>query len=144
MAKTERPRIGQKVTVILVRDQSAEVGSGVALGVDRTSVVLEMPTNQASRYESSQVTLIYLAGDRVMHWKMKCAAIVDDLRWALISEGDPTEGERRDFFRAQISAGVAIRTGLNADDDEAMVSLADEAEEMGLNDLKEQVVDISG
>jgi hypothetical protein len=144
MKNVERPRLNQQVTAILVRDQGAEVGTAKILGVDRTSVVLEMATEQASQYEGHRVTLIYLVGERVMHWKTKCAAIVDGLRWALVSEGDPTEGERRDFFRTTMEVGIALRRGLNDDPDEAYVALMDEGADTVAARLSLQEADISG
>jgi len=109
MTDSPLPHDDQLVTMVTVRDGHIFVASSTVLVSKSNSVALSIDTSIATPPEFSRgqdVTLLYASGDRVMRLKATIQETVAADRITLRPAGAPREGDRRDYRRADVRAGV--------------------------------------
>ncbi|MBR56588.1 MAG: hypothetical protein CMH54_00870 [Myxococcales bacterium] len=144
MTHAQYPKNEQQVTVVLVMGGEAKIGTGGIVHCDDDNAVVEVSDMGVTPASGAHITLLYAMGDRVMRWKARCVDTFEETRWILSAEQPPKPGERRDFYRADISLGLKVMEGLSADREEASAEIANYAEDTSASSLPRMDVEISG
>ena len=111
MTDSPLPHDDQLVTMVTVRDGHIFVASSTVLVSKANSVALSIDTSIAAPPEFARgqdVTLLYASGDRVMRLKTTIQETIAEDRITLRPAGEPREGDRRDYRRADVRAGIYV------------------------------------
>jgi len=138
------PREDQLVTMVSVREGNIYVTSANALVVKESTIALRIDAslNPPPEFQRAQpVTILYTGGDRVLRLKAVVRERIDEMRLTVEPVGDVKEGDRRDYRRVDMEAGLQVRPITESDADARTALLAAEPNE---DALPTQSVNISG
>ncbi len=98
------PAEGQMVTAVTVRDGDAHVlvGTTILQKAERLVVRFEADDSAHVPTKGQSLTLLYGGDVRVLRLRAKVTEQIEGLKVLLSPQGPVTEGERREFLRAEI------------------------------------------
>ena len=96
----------QLVTTITVIGGEARIFSGHVVVAKPRGIVVRMDVadGDPTPARGQKTTLLYGGVERVLHLKTQVTEVIDRRTWLCMPLGEPVEGERRDFLRAEASA----------------------------------------
>lgn len=108
MTNERYPTEDQMITAVTVKGGNVKVMAGAVVVSKRRGIVVRFePDAEGDMPERGQtVTLLYGGGDRVLRLRTAVAEIIDGQKWLLEPVAEVTEGERREFLRAD--AGLRL------------------------------------
>ncbi len=134
------PLEDQMVTAVTVKKGDAHVLSGITLLAKQRGIIVRFEPHEADHIpdKGQTVTLLYAGGERVLRLRTVVAEIIEGLKLLLEPVAEVTEGERREFLRAE--ATVQLYCDVVSEEYELPGSAPDE----GAQGWVEQIVDLSG
>ena len=141
MHNNKFPIEGHLVTAISVHDGNARVVAASVIMVNERSIAIEYTGAAAPQVptRNEQVTLLYSGTDRILRLRTRVSQTVGDNRVVLAPDGPVTEGERREFIRAETTLRLATSVVTDAAQLEGLPRLSLDSAEW-----QEQTVDLSG
>ncbi len=108
------PSDDQMVTAVVVHDGNVKVIAGRVLVAKRRGVVVNFDLDgepggktSAPAERGQTVTLLYGGGERVLRVRTVVAELIDGRKLLLEPTGPVTEGERREFLRAELQLRIS-------------------------------------
>ena len=139
MGVEKYPTEDQLITAISVKDGNASVTAGRIVVAKERGIVVRFESEDGLPLRDQALTLLYGSGDRVLRLRTTVAAVIDGTKLLLEPTGPVTEGERREFLRAD--AAVDIRAEVVGPD---YVLPGEPLGRSGNTDWDRQVADVSG
>lgn len=103
MSEHSYPVEDQMITAVTVKDGNAQVLAGTTLLSKPRGIVVRFEAHDTDAVPSKgrTVTLLYGGGVRVLRLRTIVAEVIDGLKLLLEPVSEVTEGERREFLRAE-------------------------------------------
>lgn len=93
------PKVDQMITAVTVRDGNARVLAGTVLVAKPRGIVVVL--EEPMPVKGQVLTMLYGGGDRVLRLRTRVNEIIDGKKALVEPEGAVSEGERREFLRAE-------------------------------------------